>query len=78
MGTENKETTQNKSSLVQMTFAENGNIKPCPFTDNCMTYKIGCQGESWWCKQRGIGNEIKYNNSILQHGNNDGRTSVRS
>lgn len=34
--------------------SENGNINPCPWTEKCRTYKIGCQGVSWWCGKEGI------------------------
>ena len=45
--------------VIQMEFALNGNIKPCPYVEQCSTYKIGCNGESWWCKQKGIGYGIR-------------------
>ena len=35
-------------------FKPNGNQTPCPYTNKCGTYGIGCHGESWWCKQEGI------------------------
>lgn len=34
--------------------AENGNIKPCPYTKQCRTYLIGCKGETWWCGKEGF------------------------
>lgn len=37
--------------MVQLSFMQNGNIAPCPFTDKCKSYKVGCQGISYWCKQ---------------------------
>ena len=34
----------------QLSFlGENGNIKPCPFRESCRTFKIGCQGQTYWC-----------------------------
>lgn len=35
-------------------YAENGNIKPCPYTKQCRTYLIGCKGETWWCGKEGF------------------------
>ena len=46
----------------QLTFAENGNISPCPYKDKCSSYGLtieqegriipcGCQGNSYWCKR---------------------------
>ena len=33
----------------QLSIALNGNIMPCPYREECRTYKIGCSGESYWC-----------------------------
>lgn len=34
----------------QLSFlADNGNIMPCPYREQCQTYKIGCGGYSYWC-----------------------------
>lgn len=35
--------------MIQLEIADNGNIKPCPYTDKCPTYPIGCGGVSFWC-----------------------------
>ncbi|MBO7733222.1 MAG: hypothetical protein J6S67_11730 [Methanobrevibacter sp.] len=35
--------------MEQYEWAENGNIRPCPYKDNCRTYMIGCDGQSYWC-----------------------------
>lgn len=40
-------------------FKPNGNISPCPYTEECSTYGVGCKGESWWCNQKGIKIEKK-------------------
>ena len=40
----------------QLSFMPNGNIAPCPYREKCTTYKIGCQGISYWCKH---GEEMK-------------------
>ena len=36
---------------IQYEFCENGNIKPCPYKDECINCPAGCSGESWWCKR---------------------------
>ena len=50
-------------SMKQLTFDElfkpNGNVSPCPYTKDCSTFGVGCKGESWWCKQKGIKYEKK-------------------
>ena len=34
----------------QETFlAPNGFIKPCPYREECSTYKVGCKGLCYWC-----------------------------
>lgn len=33
----------------QLSFAQNGCIKPCPYREKCNTYKIGCGGKCYWC-----------------------------
>lgn len=33
----------------QLSIAYNGNIMPCPYREDCRTYKIGCNGYSYWC-----------------------------
>lgn len=40
-----------------LALAENGNVMPCPHSDKCSTYKIGCYGLSYWCGKYG---EVKY------------------
>lgn len=35
----------------QLSFMPNGNIAPCPYREECRTYKVGCQGISYWCKR---------------------------
>lgn len=35
----------------QVRFADNGNIMPCPFTDDCINYPTGCRGISYWCRR---------------------------
>lgn len=35
--------------IEQLTFADNGNIKPCPYRNECLTYPMGCRGLSYWC-----------------------------
>ena len=30
-------------------FADNGYIMPCPYTNRCTTYKVGCAGLCYWC-----------------------------
>lgn len=34
---------------IQLSFKENGCIAPCPYTDKCITYGVGCQGGCYWC-----------------------------
>lgn len=34
----------------QLSFGATGNITPCPYREECSTYKIGCQGNSKWCQ----------------------------
>jgi hypothetical protein len=34
---------------IQLSFKENGCIAPCPYTDKCTTYGVGCQGGCYWC-----------------------------
>lgn len=36
----------------QLSFGFNGNIQPCPYREECRTYKIGCQGISYWCNNK--------------------------
>ena len=38
-------------SEEQLGFVENGNISPCPYREECSTYKVGCGGFSYWCKR---------------------------
>lgn len=33
----------------QLSIAYNGNIMPCPYREDCRTYRIGCDGYSYWC-----------------------------
>lgn len=33
----------------QFIFVENGCISPCPYTDCCLNFNIGCRGLCWWC-----------------------------
>ena len=35
----------------QLSFAPNGNIKPCPYREQCLNHPAGCQGLSHWCKR---------------------------
>ena len=35
--------------MAQVTFCYNGNISPCPYTDDCLNYPRGCEGFSYWC-----------------------------
>lgn len=35
----------------QLSFAENGNIAPCPWASDCINYPTGCKGVSYWCKR---------------------------
>ena len=39
------------AEVEQLSFAANGNITPCPYRGICMTFRIGCQGISYWCKR---------------------------
>ena len=43
----------------QLAFGENGNIMPCPYREDCMTYLIGCKGISFWCKSPKIKDKPK-------------------
>lgn len=45
----------NKESFGKwyLAIAENGNIMPCPHSDWCQTYKVGCFGISYWCGRYG-------------------------
>ena len=38
-------------NIEQLSFRGNGNIAPCPYRNQCMTYQIGCNGISYWCKR---------------------------
>ena len=35
----------------QLSFANNGNIRPCPWTAICINHPSGCSGQSYWCKR---------------------------
>ena len=35
--------------MIQFQFADNGNIKPCPYTSECYNFPAGCKGASFWC-----------------------------
>lgn len=37
---------------LQLSFAENGNITPCPYTNKCLNYPAGCSGHSFWCDRK--------------------------
>ena len=37
--------------MKQISFVGNGNISPCPWTDECLNYSYGCQGHSYWCQR---------------------------
>ena len=39
------------AEVEQLSFAANGNITPCPYRAICLTYPVGCHGESYWCKR---------------------------
>ena len=44
----------------QLSIALNGNIMPCPYREECRTYKIGCSGESYWCNNaEGMRKEVE-------------------
>lgn len=55
----------------QYSFAQNGNIMPCPYRTECGTYGIGCGGVSHWCGQKGIKYDCKHNNDDSMHHNTD-------
>lgn len=33
----------------QVAVSDNGYISPCPYTEDCNTYSIGCNGGTYWC-----------------------------
>lgn len=37
---------------LQLSFTENGNIKPCPYTDKYLNHPAGCSGHSFWCDRK--------------------------
>lgn len=43
----------------QYAFAPNGNIRPCPWLEDCLNYPAGCSGESYWCKRFETEQDIK-------------------
>ena len=45
--------------MMQLTFAPNGNIKPCPWVEDCLNFPAGCSGESYWCKRFNTSEDIK-------------------
>ena len=34
---------------IQLSIAPNGNIKPCPYAEQCPNCPAGCKGKSLWC-----------------------------
>lgn len=50
----------------QISFKENGNLAPCPHRQDCQTYKVGCQGISYWCKRYDKRREHEQQNQILR------------
>ena len=54
----------------QLSFMPNGNIAPCPYREGCSTYKVGCQGISYWCKHgEEMRNESKRPSRAERHDN---------
>ena len=41
------------NDYIQLTIAPNGNIKPCPYAEQCPNCPAGCKGESLWCGRDG-------------------------
>lgn len=35
--------------MQQLTLLLNGNLAPCPYTDNCFNYPAGCGGATYYC-----------------------------
>ena len=46
-----QKTEQSNTGIEQLSFMPNGNIAPCPYREECITYGSGCRGESYWCKR---------------------------